>query len=132
MTEPEYRRIACEVLFQTDKAVQVQVDGAEHWLPASQLDPDHDLPEVGSLGVVYVATWLAEREGLSETLAEEDDELSPTIFECRKPIARELRRVRHPKFGEGSELSIEADKSIVHFDGEHSTRTILTRFITPC
>lgn len=116
----------------TDRAVQVQVDGAEYWLPLSQLDQDRDLPDVGSLGIIYVKTWLAEQEGLQETIAEHDEGESPIIFECRKPVMRELRRVCHPKFGHGSELAIEGDKSIVHFDGEATTRTILTRFISAC
>lgn len=116
----------------TDKAMQVQVDGAEHWLPLSQLNPDHDLPEVGSLGIVYVKPWLADQEGLVEMSGDDDAEMRSPLFECRPKALVVLRRVHHPKFGHGSELSIAGDKSVVHFDGESSTRTILTRFISAC
>jgi hypothetical protein len=129
--EPEYRRVACEVVAQTDKAVLVQVAGVEHWLPLSQLDPEQDVPEIGNLGVVYVQEWVADDRGLPECTSEEDDELGPDIITRKRPAVAVLRRVSHPKFGLGNLLSVAGDKSVVAFD-DHVTRTILSRFITAC
>lgn len=128
--ESSFRRVACEVVRQTDKAVLVQVDGEEYWLPLSQLDPSKELPEPDTLGVIHVAEWLAKQEHLPEADPDTEDDASITMFSCmRRPIVV-TRRVRHSKFGDGDEVSVEGDKSIVQF--ADSRRTILTRFLTPC
>lgn len=129
VAEQEYRRVACEVVNQTDLALLVQVAGEEHWIPVSQLDPEQDLPDTGALAVVYVQEWLADKLSLPECTSLQDEVLDP-IRGSRKAIVV-LRRVKHPKFGLGDELSVQGDKSIVAFD-DHTTRTILSRFLSAC
>ena len=56
-----------EVIRESDRAVLVRVDGAEVWIPKSQID---DASEVWSLknagpGDLVIPLWLAEEKGLT-------------------------------------------------------------------
>lgn len=53
--EPAY--IECEVKRSTEKALLVDVDGDEYWLPRSQIVDEGD-------GIVAIPQWLADKEGL--------------------------------------------------------------------
>lgn len=51
----------------TDKAVLVEVDGTETWLPKSVLHEDSEIDEdsgVDDEGLVVVKKWFADKEGL--------------------------------------------------------------------
>jgi len=47
----------------TDKAMLVEVDGEEHWLPLSQIS-DSEVEERGESGFLYIPMWLAEEKEL--------------------------------------------------------------------
>lgn len=48
----------------TEKAALYRIDGEEYWLPWSCLD-EGSVDKDGETGSIYLAEWLAEREGLA-------------------------------------------------------------------
>ena len=50
---------------QTDKAILVVVDGAEEWVPQSQIDEDSEVWQEGDEGTLIVSGWFAEKMGWS-------------------------------------------------------------------
>lgn len=59
----EIYSVEATVLRHTEKAVQIEVDGEEFWLPRSQLFDDDELPETGSVRI-KMASWIAKAKGL--------------------------------------------------------------------
>lgn len=54
--------IECTLIHMTAKAIRVNVDGDEHWLPRSQVIFDAEA-KVGDEIVVEVEDWLARERG---------------------------------------------------------------------
>ena len=48
---------------QTDKAILVVVDGAEEWVPQSQIDEDSEVWQEGDEGTLVVSGWFAHKKG---------------------------------------------------------------------
>lgn len=48
----------------TAKALLVEIDGTDYWMPKSQLGDATDVEEVGDIGVVELPEWLAREKGL--------------------------------------------------------------------
>lgn len=121
MTGMEYRQVQAYVVHKTDSAILIRTDDArDTWVPLSQLDQDEDVPDVGDSAVVHVAEWLAERESLEPL----DDGSVHALLRRPKP---QTRRVHHAKLGDGVEVAVEGEKSVVMFGTDR--RTILTRFL---
>lgn len=49
---------------ETDKALLVEIDGDEHWIPKSQIDDDSEVYQEGDEGELVVSMWLAEQKGI--------------------------------------------------------------------
>lgn len=49
---------------ETDRALLVEIDGEEHWIPKSQILDDSEVYEEGGEGVLVVTTWIAKQKGL--------------------------------------------------------------------
>jgi len=57
-----------EVKYVTDKALLVDIEGEEFWIPRSQIHEDSELynsDHVGESGVLVIPRWLAEEKGLA-------------------------------------------------------------------
>ncbi len=50
----------------TPKALLVEIDGEEYWLPKSQLGKATDVENEGDIGTIEIPKWLAEEKGLTE------------------------------------------------------------------
>lgn len=120
MSGMEYRQVKAYIVHKTDAALLARIDEREVWLPLSQLDQDEDLPEVGDDAVLSIAEWLADQESLD---AVDDGSIHPIL----KASKSTTRRVHHPKLGDGIEVAVEGEKSIVMFGADR--RTILTKFL---
>jgi hypothetical protein len=57
----ETEEIYVEVKAETDKAILVDYEGKEYWLPKSQLE---DWPDVEDGGDIEVPLWLLEEKGM--------------------------------------------------------------------
>jgi hypothetical protein len=55
----------CRVKRQTDKAVLVEADGVEAWIPQSQIHDDSEVWKEGDEGTLVIPEWLAEAKGLA-------------------------------------------------------------------
>lgn len=53
-----------EVKASTPKAILIEVDGEEHWIPRSQLLDGTDVDDVGDEGKIVIPKWLADDRGL--------------------------------------------------------------------
>lgn len=53
-----------EVKVETDKALLVDIDGDEYWLPKSQILEDSEVQGKDDVGTLLVTRWWAEKEGL--------------------------------------------------------------------
>ena len=51
-------------LRETAKAILVEIDGDEVWIPKSVIHDDSEVSAGGDEGDLVVAQWFAEREGL--------------------------------------------------------------------
>lgn len=49
---------------ETAKALLVVIDGAEHWIPKSQIHEDSEVYEDGHSGTLVVTAWIADQKGL--------------------------------------------------------------------
>lgn len=47
----------------TNKAILVNVDGEDHWVPKSQIDAASECFEAGTSGSLIVTQWFAEKAG---------------------------------------------------------------------
>lgn len=52
-----------ECIAETSKAILVEVEGDEIWIPKSAVDDDSEVYGKGHVGELIVADWLAEKEG---------------------------------------------------------------------
>ena len=55
-----------EVLRATDRALLCVIDGAEHWIPQSQIHANSEVYDDGenARGKLIISEWLAEQRGL--------------------------------------------------------------------
>jgi chemotaxis protein histidine kinase CheA len=54
----------CNILKATDKAILIEHDGEEYWLPLSQVAETHRLHE-GDIGTtVGISEWIAQKKGI--------------------------------------------------------------------
>lgn len=53
-----------ECIRETDAALLCVIDGAEHWLPRSQLHDQSEIQREGDSGSITITAWLAETKGL--------------------------------------------------------------------
>jgi hypothetical protein len=49
----------------TEKAILVEIDGDQHWIPQSQVDADSEVWKEGDEGTLVVSDWIAEQKGLA-------------------------------------------------------------------
>ena len=49
---------------ETEKALLVNVENEEVWIPKSQIEESSEVAEVGDCGVLEIPQWLAEKAGL--------------------------------------------------------------------
>ena len=53
----------------TDKAILVEIDGEEHWIPKSHVHDDSevwdDAPDARGPGRLVVSQWIAEQKGIA-------------------------------------------------------------------
>lgn len=54
--------VAC--LRATEKAILVNVDGEELWIPLSQVDDDSEVYSEGDEGTLIITAWIARQKGL--------------------------------------------------------------------
>lgn len=50
---------------QTEKAILVEIEGEEHWIPQSQIDDDSEVFSAGDEGTLVITEWIAEQKGLA-------------------------------------------------------------------
>ena len=117
----EFLPVKAYIVHKTDAALLARVDAREVWIPLSQLDQDEDVREVGDDAVLHIAEWLVEQESLEVV----DDGRTHALMKRPKHATR---RVHHPKLGDGVEVAVEGEKSIVMFGDDR--RTILTKFLS--
>lgn len=53
-----------EVLRETEAALLIRIDGAEHWIPKSQISDDSEIWKQGDKGMLVVTEWIATQKGL--------------------------------------------------------------------
>lgn len=49
----------------TDRAVLVEVDGENIWIPQSHIDDDSEVSKDGDEGTLVISEWIAKRKGLA-------------------------------------------------------------------
>lgn len=49
----------------TDKAILVDIDGDEHWIPQSQVHEDSEVYRQGQTGTLVITQWIAKQRGLA-------------------------------------------------------------------
>lgn len=52
------------VVTQTDKALLVDIDGAQHWIPQSQIHDDSEVYKAGTEGILIITDWIAKQRNL--------------------------------------------------------------------
>lgn len=50
---------------ETDKAILVEIEGEEFWVPKSVIHEDSEVKEEGTEGILIVKRWWAENNGLA-------------------------------------------------------------------
>lgn len=57
----------CTCLRETDKALLIEAEGSEFWVPKSQVHDDSEVFDAGkhATGVLVIPRWLAEEKGLA-------------------------------------------------------------------
>lgn len=53
-----------EVISDSEKAILVNVDGMDCWIPKSQIDDDSEVYEKGTFGKLVISEWIAKEKGL--------------------------------------------------------------------
>lgn len=61
--DPVY--IDCDCIKETEKAILVNIDGEEKWIPKSQVVEQSDVQGEGDSGTLAITRWFAEKEGLA-------------------------------------------------------------------
>lgn len=111
------------IVHRTDLAVLVAVEDREVWIPKSLFSEDHDIPEVGEGGTIWIAKWRAVEEGFEFI----DEQLHPLL---RKDKHRFVgAKVTHKVFGEGKVDDVQGDKVVVIFGAPHGKKTIIARCV---
>lgn len=64
MSEIQFQNAVCKR--ETEKALLVEIEGEEHWVPKSQIHEDSEVFERGGEGLLVVSKWWAKRQGLGE------------------------------------------------------------------
>jgi len=54
----------CQGIAATEKAVLVNVDGEEMWVPLSQVHDDSEVYAKDTAGILVVSSWFASKKGL--------------------------------------------------------------------
>lgn len=54
-----------KALRETEKALLVEIEGEEFWLPKSQIDDDSEVYKEDTEGTLVIPMWLAEKMGLA-------------------------------------------------------------------
>jgi hypothetical protein len=63
MADPVY--IDVEIKHHTEKAILVEVEGEEHWIPVSQIIWDEtEVAAKGDVGTMAITQWIAREKGL--------------------------------------------------------------------
>jgi hypothetical protein len=52
------------VLYNTDRAILVLIDGEKRWIPMSIIGEDSDVWVKGDTGTLYLPKWFCEKEGI--------------------------------------------------------------------
>lgn len=52
---------------ESSEAILCRIDGAEHWIPNSQVDEDSEVLGVGDIGTLIISDWIAEQKGIEGT-----------------------------------------------------------------
>lgn len=55
---------AVECIAETAKAILVEIDGSEYWIPFSQIDEDSEVYRKGDIGELVITQWIAEQNEL--------------------------------------------------------------------
>jgi hypothetical protein len=50
---------------ETPKALLVEIEGEDFWIPKSVIDDDSEVHSEGDIGTLVVPEWFAEKEGLT-------------------------------------------------------------------
>ena len=58
----EFENVVCTR--DTDAALLCEIDGAEHWIPRSQISPESEVDAAGDEGTLVVTEWIAAQRGL--------------------------------------------------------------------
>jgi len=58
----EFENVICKA--ETDKAILVEIEGEEVWIPQSQVDDDSHVWAKGDEGLLIISDWIAEQKGL--------------------------------------------------------------------
>ena len=53
-----------EVIAATEKAILCLIDGKQHWIPQSQIQPDSEVWKRGDKGTLVISRWIAEQKEL--------------------------------------------------------------------
>ena len=64
MSDDVHRIEGVKVVDETVKAVRVQIDDRQVWIPKSVIHDDSEVWKIGTEGELVVARWFAEKEGL--------------------------------------------------------------------
>ena len=48
----------------TEKAILVEIDGDDHWIPQSQIDEDSEVWRKGDEGTLIISDWIAQQRAL--------------------------------------------------------------------
>lgn len=53
-----------KVVKETEKAILVNIEGRDIWVPKSQILENSEVTEAGDDGTIVLSTWFCEKEGL--------------------------------------------------------------------
>ena len=53
---------------ETEKAILVEIEGEEYWMPKSQIDDDSEVYKKGQEGTLVITRWIAEQKGLAQEI----------------------------------------------------------------
>lgn len=65
MADEPVRLDNCVAKHETEKALLVDIDGEEKWIPKSQIHDDSEVYENGHEGTLVITGWFAKKEGLA-------------------------------------------------------------------
>ena len=66
MSDKTLRIEDAEVKYESEKALLVDIDGDEHWIPKSQVHDDSEVysKETSGDGALIISEWIAKQKGL--------------------------------------------------------------------